>query len=421
MPIPLQAFRDRMARLIDGRGRSAVKVGDPAQIVKVIAGRNEPLWPRLDLYEQQAGEYLRSAWVYVAVTRIAEAAALVPYQVYAVDGEAKIAQHNHPIERLLRNPNPTLSQFELLESTFGFLELTGNAYWFLSGPLGGAPTEIWPLRPDRMRIAADKQRTIGGYVYTVDGVDVPLDADEVIHFKRWNPTNDLYGLSPLEAAAIASQTDRHMAIWNRNFFSQEKAIPAGLVTIRNMVSDSDYTRIIREFRESFGGTERKTAFIRGADVSWADIGLSQKETDFLEARQLNRDEIFHIFGIPLGLYARNATEANATVARQTFLADTIWPKLMRLSQKITLQLAPFFGPNLIILPEEIRDTSADLAEVQAAGPYLTINEMRARFWNMPPLPEGDRINLTPGPSPQAAWGVAPTGSPSLRSGEGGRG
>lgn len=395
MPIPLQAFRDRMARLIYG---SAVKAGDPAQIVKVIAGRNEPLWPRLDLYEQQSGEYLRSAWVYVAVTRIAEAAALVPYQVYAVDGEAKIAQNNHPIERLLRNPNPTLSQFELLESTFGFLELTGNAYWFLSGPLGGAPTEIWPLRPDRVRIAADKQRYVGGYVYTVDGVDVPLDAEEVIHFKRWNPTNDLYGLSPLEAAAIASQTDRHMAIWNRNFFSQEKAIPAGLVTIRNMVSDSDYTRIIREFRESFGGTERKTAFIRGADVSWADIGLSQKETDFLEARQLNRDEIFHIFGIPLGLYARNATEANATVARQTFLADTIWPKLMRFTQKLTLQLAPFFGPNLIILPEEIRDTSADLAEVQAAGPYLTINEMRARFWNMPPLPEGDRINLTPGPT-----------------------
>jgi len=404
MSIPLQAFRDRMARLIYG---SAVKAGDPAQIVKVIAGRNEPLWPRLDLYEQQAGEYLRSAWVYVAVTRIAEAAALVPYQVYAVDGEAQIAQNNHPIERLLRNPNPTLSQFELLESTFGFLELTGNAYWFLSGPLGGAPTEIWPLRPDRVRIAADKQRYIGGYVYTVDGVDVPLDADEVIHFKRWNPTNDLYGLSPLEAAAIASQTDRHMAIWNRNFFSQEKAIPAGLVTIRNMVSDSDYTRIIREFRESFGGTERKTAFIRGADVSWADIGLSQKETDFLEARQLNRDEIFHIFGIPLGLYARNATEANATVARQTFLADTIWPKLMRFSQKLTLQLAPFFGPNLIILPEEIRDTSADLAEVQAAGPYLTINEMRARFWNMPPLPEGDQL-LAPHPT-------AP--SPTRREGE----
>lgn len=398
MPIPLQVFRERMARLIYG---NAVKAGDPAQIVKVIAGRNEPLWPRLDLYEQQASEYLRSAWVYVAVTRIAEAAALVPYQVYAVDGEAKIAQNNHPIERLLRNPNPTLSQFELLESTFGFLELTGNAYWFLSGPLGGAPTEIWPLRPDRVRIAADKQRYIGGYVYTVDGVDVPLDADEVIHFKRWNPTNDLYGLSPLEAAALASQTDRHMAIWNRNFFSQEKAIPAGLVTIRNMVSDSDYTRIIREFRESFGGTERKTAFIRGADVSWSDIGLSQKETDFLEARQLNRDEIFHIFGIPLGLYARNATEANATIARQTFLADTIWPKLMRFSQKLTLQLAPFFGPNLIVVPEEIRDTSADLAEVQAAGPYLTINEMRARFWNMPPLPGGDQINLTPGPSPQA--------------------
>ncbi len=382
--MPTRSLRDRLARLL------RVKVGDPMPIVRVIAAHNEPAWPRLDVYEQQADEYLRSSWVYVAVTRIAEAAALVPYQVFATDGEARIAQNNHPLEQLLRDPNPFVSQFELLEATFGFLELTGNAYWFLAGQPGGVPEELWLLRPDRVRIVPDQQRFVGGYVYTVDGVDVPLAADEVVHFKRWHPRNDYYGLSALEAAAIASQTDRAMAAWNRNFFSKEKAVPAGIVNIKNMVDDASYERIIREFRETYGGTDRRTAFIRGGDITWSDIGLSQKETDFLEARQLNKQEVFHIFGIPAGLYDKNATQANATVARETFLSDTIWPKLVRFSQKLTQQLAPFYGPNLLVQPQEIRDTSADVAEVQAASSYLTVNEVRQRYFHVDAVPWGQR-------------------------------
>jgi HK97 family phage portal protein len=365
------------------------------------------------VYEQQADEYRRSSWVYVAVTRIAEAAALVPYQVFGTNGEAKIAQDNHPIEQLLRDPNPFVSQFELLEATFGFLELTGNAYWFLAGQPGGTPEEIWPLRPDRVRIVPDQQRFVGGYVYTVDGVDVPLAADEVIHFKRWHPRNDYYGLSALEAAAIASQSDRAMAAWNRNFFSKEKAIPVGIVNIKNMVDDASYERIVREFRETYGGTERRTAFIRGGDIAWENIGLSQKETDFLQARQMNKQEVFHIFGIPAGLYDKESTQANATVARETFLSDTIWPKLVRFAQKLTQQLAPFYGSNLLIEPDEIRDTSADVAELQAARPYMTINEIRQRYLHMDGVAWGDRpVALNPQPLRPQGEGVIGLQSPS---------
>src|SRR5690349_17587349 len=79
-----------LRRLI-GRG-TAVKVAkqngkqispEAAQIMRVVAEHNQHLWPRMDTAMQQADEYQRSSWVYVAVTRIAEAAALVPMEVYA--------------------------------------------------------------------------------------------------------------------------------------------------------------------------------------------------------------------------------------------------------------------------------------------------------------------------------------------------
>lgn len=80
-----------------------------AQLVRVIADHNAPHWPRLDVYSAQADEYARSAWVYVAVTRIAESAALVPVNAFRLDGEKRIGVPNHPIEQLLRAPNPTMS------------------------------------------------------------------------------------------------------------------------------------------------------------------------------------------------------------------------------------------------------------------------------------------------------------------------
>ncbi len=383
------------AKMLRQRLTLALKVArtasDPrlAHLVRVIADHNTPLWPRLDRYSAQSDEYTRSSWVYVAVTRIAEAAALVPINTFQITDGKRIALPNHPIERLLRAPNPTMSGFELLESTFGYLELNGNAFWYLGGE--NVPSEIWVLHPDRVRIVPDRSNYVGSYVYSLDGVEIPLHPDEVIHFKRWHPTDDYFGLSALEAAAMASQTDRAMALWNRGFFDAGKAIPAGILTIKNMVGDSDFERIKREWLESYGGTQRKTAFIRGTgEIAWQNLGLSQQESDFLDGRRLNRDEIFQIFGLPLGLYDKNATQANATVARQTFLSDTIYPKLIRFTQKLTAQLAPFFGGDLLVLPDDVRGNESDLAEIAAARGLLTINELRARYFNLEPVAWGDQ-------------------------------
>ncbi len=57
---PLQSFlsvRDRLTRLL----RGSVKAGDPAQIVRLTAAHNDPIWPRLDVIDQQAEQYLRSS------------------------------------------------------------------------------------------------------------------------------------------------------------------------------------------------------------------------------------------------------------------------------------------------------------------------------------------------------------------------
>ncbi len=335
--------------------------------------------------------YEDSPWVYIAINRIAEAGALVPLHVFRLEGEARVGIENHPLERLFSSPNPLTSRFELFEQTLGSLELNGNAYWFLVGDALGKPREIWALRPDRVTIVPDEARIVGGYLYQIDGQFMPLDAIEVIHFRRWHPANDYYGLSPLAAARSAVLSDRHMSDWNRNAFGKDHGVPAGIVSVPESITDTDFERIKREWRSNYGGTERKTAFLRGGTVAWQNIGLNHSDLDFLQGRKAQRDEILNIFGIPVGLVSENATEANAKVAERLFVERTLYPKLVRIAQKISQELLPFYGDDLIAEYDDIRptDTRARLDEIRTAYPLLSINELRANYYQLPPVAWGD--------------------------------
>lgn len=363
----------------------------PAPHVEAIAVHNAMRWndPALAAHTHV---YQQSPWVYLAVNRIAEAAALVPMRVFRLDGEKRMEVERHPLEKLLDAPNPYLSRFELFEQTIGLLELTGNAYWFLAGNRQGIPAEIWSLAPDRVTVVPDPVNYVKGYLYEIDGQRIPLAPEEVIHFKRWHPANDYYGLSALEAAHLAISSDRAMALWNQNTFGMDNGVPAGIVTIKDFVSDTDFERIKREWRQSYGGPQRRTAFLRGGGIQWQNIGLSHHELDFLKGRQAHRDEILAIFGLPVGLISENATEANATVAERQFIERTLFPKLVRIAQKITQELLPFWGDGYVAEFDDIRptDTQARLDDIRAAYPVLSINEIRARFYNLPAVDWGER-------------------------------
>jgi HK97 family phage portal protein len=382
----------------------------PAPHIAAVATRNSFNWPNLAEAEAQARLYQQSPWVYIAVGRIAEAAALVPLRIHPrlannpstlFNGQGFGEGGHHPLETLLDAPNPYMSRFELMEQTLGMLELTGDAYWFLGGDGSGAPTEIWPLRPDRVSIVPDPVDYVKGNVYELDGQRIPLLPVEVIHFKRWHPNNDYYGLSALEAARLAVTSDRAMAEWNRNTFGLDNGVPAGIVRVKDMVSDADFERVKREWRQSYGGPQRRTAFLRGGAIEWQNIGLNHNELDFLQGRKAHRDEILNIFGIPVGMLSENATEANAQVAERLFIERTLWPKLVRLSQKITQDLLPFWPGNYVAEFDDIRptDTQARLDEIKTAYPVMSINEIRERYYRLPAtlwgeMPVGAQKQLT---------------------------
>ena len=239
------------------------------------------------------------------------------------------------------------------------------------------------LRPDRVTIVPDAKRVVAGYLYEIDGQYIPLDAIEVLHFRRWHPSNDFYGLSPISAARCAVLSDRHMADWNRNTFGHDNGVPGRHrqhPRLPSVIPTSNASNA--NGAKNYGGAQRRTAFLRGGNIEWQHIGLSHTDLDFLQGRKAQRDEILNIFGIPVGLISENATEANAKVAERQFIERALYPKLVRIAQKISQELLPFYGSDLIAEFDDIRptDTEARLAEIRAAYPLLSINENARRIF-----------------------------------------
>ncbi|HMQ57438.1 MAG TPA: phage portal protein, partial [Rhizobiaceae bacterium] len=104
-------------------------------------------WTRHDYATLARNGFMRNPVAHRAVRMIAEAAAAAPFLLY--EGVTEIVAH--PLLDLLARPNGRQSGPDLLETLYGHLLLSGNAYLELAEADGEA-AELHLLRPDSTRV-----------------------------------------------------------------------------------------------------------------------------------------------------------------------------------------------------------------------------------------------------------------------------
>lgn len=372
--------------LIDGqlqrlgyvKARSRVSL--PAWLGGEAAGRE---W---GLYWDDEGllrKAMYSPWVISDVTLLANTIAGAKAEIVRRKGETTEPVPNHEFEKLMQRPNEFMSQEWLVKTTVWWLLLTGTAYWFLSpwSKTGGL-AEIWPMNARKMRPIPDREEYIGEYKYMAQGREYRIPAEYVCYFRLFNPYDEYGGLSPLQAAQLGLESDYYAQAWNRNWYGQRNAIPTAVISLPQETTDTDFARIRDQIVKDFGGTERRAMITRAGDVDVKTISLTQTEMQFLGGREFTRDEIDRIFGVPPGIWAKDATQANALAADRTLKEKTVWPLLSYLCGEITAQVVQrFYGEDLEWQPEDIRpvDRALQVAEFRAKSDVLTVDEAREEW------------------------------------------
>lgn len=340
--------------------------------------------------------YGEIGWLFACVSKISQNVADSDWNAYK--GENPVP--SKAID-LMKKPNPFMSGYEMLWKTSMFLELRGKAFWYIAKDGVKRPREIWVLSPLDIWIVPDTNNFIKGYVYRAGAQQVPLNPDEVIFFNYPNPLNPYDGISAAQAVSNSLETDKYSAQWNRNFF-YNSAEPQGIITSDNSLTDDQFERIQSQWNDKYRGVDnaKRTAILEGG-ATYTSIQVNQKDMDFYNLRQLNRDEILAAYGVHksiLGL-TDNVSRANAETAEYIFQKHTIKPRLRFIQEKLNNEYVKLFSEDAELkftdpVPENkefIRDTAN-----AALDKGITKNEYRKILnklmgWKLDPLPDGDKI------------------------------
>lgn len=150
-----------------------------------------------------------------AVKLISEAAAALP--LILQDNERRY--ETHPVLDLIRRPNGAQGRAELFEAIYGFLLLSGNAYIEAVPGMDKLPGELHVLRSDRMALVPGSDGWPVGYDYSVGGrthrFATSPEHQPICHIKTFHPSDDHYGFSPLQAAAVAIDVHTSASAWSK--------------------------------------------------------------------------------------------------------------------------------------------------------------------------------------------------------------
>jgi HK97 family phage portal protein len=371
----------------------------PASYYKTIfQSSGKPNWmPRN--FEKFADEgYKKNVIVHRCINLIASSLANIPWKVFYVAENERVELKNHPLLKLLSSPNPISSGSIFFESLAAFKLISGNSFMLVVKPEGDNPKELYSLRPDRVKIITDKFGNIIGYQYKSGDREINYPVDKVtgkskiLHLKTFNPLNDYYGMSPIEAAAYSIDQHNNAGEWNQSLL-ENGAKPSGALVFKNpdgsagSLSDEQFRRLKNQIEEEFSGAENagKPILLEGG-LDWKEMSLSPKDMDFIECKHSSARDIALAFGVPpqlLGIPGDN-TYSNLSEARLSLWEQTIIPLMEDIKNGLNHWLVPMFdaGENLELCYDSDKISALaprrdSLWARAASADFLTANEKRA--------------------------------------------
>lgn len=306
-------------------------------------------WPD-DSYETFARKgYASNELVYACIQQITSSAseARMVVERDLPDGSTERIDRG-PLAELIARPSPRLSQQEFLELLTLYLQIAGNSYVYKVRAGMGLPVAMDFLRPDRVQIVPG-EGVAAGYVYTVDGREYRIPADDAGHVKLPNPLSDWYGLAPLHVLARQVNLDTGMTDFVKAFFGNA-GIPAGLLKIKNKTlssqEEADYVRA--RWRNQFNGPQGwHRLAVLDQDADYQQTATRPDEMAMPDLRHLTESRICMAFGVPLSVVGATLGMASSSYAnresdRRMFWEQTLLPLYHRVAEALNRVLLPEF-------------------------------------------------------------------------------
>jgi len=225
--------------------------------------------------------------------------------LYTGTDEDKQPISEGPWYDLFLTPNPHLTRREFWGAFWAYRFLDGEVFLVMEGKGDEitddeVPAELWPL-PGRC-FAEDVDPATGlitNWKCTTSTGVVDLAPERVLQFKRFDPNNPLRGLSEIQAAMPSLRADVKAQRYQEAFFDNG-AMPSGALVYPREANPGktqrDQAKKSFEDRHVGSGKQHRMMVLWGG-MEWQQLGVNQRDMEFLVGRKFHRDEIAMVFGV----------------------------------------------------------------------------------------------------------------------------
>lgn len=321
--------------------------------------------------------YDRVPWVFRCVDAIASSAAGLDFVIrkgHHIKGDV---QPRHPLLPIL---NRQANHFEtaevfiyrlvsqyLLSKKGVFVEVQYNRVREAVSLQLLPPHWTWPIPDPDTFVSGYRVQAPGQSWVDVPAIDDLVGKPKVIWIKKPHPLDPYLGVTPLESAGLAVDTDYYARLYNRRFL-QNDGRPGGILAVKGDLDPDDAEELRRRFSSGPDGAGR-TSVIEADEAKWIDTATSQRDSQYTDSLKGTRDAILEAFGVPESVLgnAASRTYANADAEQFVFWAWTMIPHL----RLIAGALDPLDGdPDLY--------TAFDTSTVEVLSRYEHEEEERLR-------------------------------------------
>lgn len=335
----------------------------------------------------------------------------------------KLANHHEELVELLEDFNEEDNFVEVLVKVWRDYEATGNGYLEVGrkrdgtiGYVGHIPSQTMRVRRDRdgfVQVVGHRVQYFANFGATKTSPvrnpvasEVQSRPNEVIHIKKYSPTNTYYGIPDIIAAKQAVAGNEFASRFNIDYF-ENKAVPRHLIIVKGAkFGPTAQSDLVKFFQTNLKGENHRSLIIplpadqgeNKVDFKIEAIEANVQDSSFNNYRKANVADILMAHRVPITKVS-TAEGVNLAVARdadKTFKEQVCGPEQRMFEKKINRILREFtdafeFKLNEMTLTDA--DTQSKIDERMVKNGIWLPNEVRTRDGHGT-IPGGDkRVDL----------------------------
>jgi HK97 family phage portal protein len=376
-------------------------------------------------------------WLHAAIWKIAFAIARTEFGIYKADRSTMVRHarfsvkrgwsekktvrgamrlEKHPLLDVLDNPNPLLGAVGTLAFIQAYLDTKGEVPIVIERGRDGKPLELWPVPPHWLRAMPTPNDPVWHFSYMGWQRDVP---EKDVLYLRMPDLENPYGRGAGTAEALSDELDiDEFAAQHIKSFFFNRALPDAFVSFKGVVNGRKAEEEIERFEKKLEDKHRgvgkgwRPHFMSG-DVTVTPVGTSMKDQQMRELRNLQRDTLLQVFGIPpevMGI-VENSNRATIASALFIFALNVLCPRLDFLADALT-QLAREWDETLFVsFASPVEDDKEFTLRVMTAQPTLFRKNEWRELAGKEPAEEFAEDFVDKPAAPVAAPGADPTAGP----------